>query len=100
VSRDPIMLSSLRRRMVDEAMDGYVEWREECVRVWDAYHRWLSAVRPDAALASRAYVAALDREERAAQVYAGLISRLDRLVGTSRRRATQDRAPASGASQQ
>jgi hypothetical protein len=94
------MISSLRRRMVDEAMDGYVEWREECVRVWDAYHRWLGAVRPDAALASRAYVAALDREERAAEVYAGLISRLDRLVGSSRRRAAQDRAPASGASHQ
>lgn len=97
--REPIMTSSLRRRMVDEAMDGYVEWREECVRVWDAYHRWLSAVRPDAALASRAYVAALDREERAAQVYAGLISRLDRLAATSRRPATADPAPASGARQ-
>jgi hypothetical protein len=92
------MMSSLRRRMVDEAMDGYVEWREECVRVWDAYQRWLNAVRQDAALASRAYVAALDREERAAEVYAGLISRLDRLIGPSRRRALQDRAPASGAS--
>jgi hypothetical protein len=86
--------------MVDEAMDGYVEWREECARVWDAYHRWLSAVRADAALASRAYLAALDREERAAEVYAGLISRLDRLVAASRRMATQNPAPASGASQQ
>ena len=86
--------------MVDEAMDGYVEWREECARVWDAYHRWLSAVRADAALASRAYLAALDREERAAEVYAGLISRLDRLVAAPRRMTNQNPAPASGASQQ
>jgi hypothetical protein len=71
--------------MVDEALEGYVEWREECARVWDAYHRWLSAARMDAALAFRAYLAAVDREERASQVYAGLVRRLDPLVATSRR---------------
>jgi hypothetical protein len=68
--------------MVDEAMDAYVDWREECVRVWDAYHGWLTAVRADAALAFRAYLAALDREERASEVYAGLISELDSVVAT------------------
>lgn len=86
--------------MVDEAMDGYIEWREECLRVWDAYRRWLSAVRPDTGLAARAYVAALDREERAAEVYAGLISRLDRLVAQCGPGATGGREPASRASRQ
>jgi hypothetical protein len=66
--------------MVDETMDAYVDWREECTHVGEAYRRWLSAVRADAALAFRAYLAALDREERASQVYADLISRLGRLV--------------------
>jgi hypothetical protein len=80
--------------MIDEAMDAYVEWREECARVWDAYHRWLSAVRADAALAFPAYLAALDREERASEVYAGLISRLDHLW---RRSASGERAGAPAA---
>jgi hypothetical protein len=81
--------------MIDEAMDAYVEWREECARVWDAYHRWLSAVRADAALAFPAYLAALDREERASEVYASLIGRLDHLW---RRPASGERAggPAPG----
>jgi predicted ABC-type transport system involved in lysophospholipase L1 biosynthesis ATPase subunit len=75
------MIGSQRGRMTDEAMEAYVEWREECARVWDAYDRWLGAVRADAALAFPAYLAALDREERASEVYAGLVSRLDHLPG-------------------
>jgi hypothetical protein len=72
-----ILASAQRRRMVDEAMDAYVDWREECHRVWEAYERWLDAARADTAFASLAYVAALDREERAAEVYAELINRLE-----------------------
>lgn len=98
--RNPITISSQRRRMVDDAMDAYVEWREECARVWDAYQRWLGAVRADAALAFPAYVAALDREELASEVYAGLISRLDHLVHDPSPRPTKQGTPASGGSQQ
>jgi hypothetical protein len=94
------MISSLRKRMIDEAMDAYVEWREECIRVWDADRLWLSAERADAALAFRAYVAALDREERASEVYADLISRLGHLGADPPPWVTADRAPTSGASQQ
>jgi hypothetical protein len=72
-----ILASVQRRRMVDEAMDAYVDWREECHRVWEAYDRWLHAARADTAFASLAYVAALDREQRAAEVYADLINRLE-----------------------
>jgi glucan phosphorylase len=72
-----ILASAQRRRMVDEAMDAYVDWREESHRVWEAYERWLDAARADIAFACLAYVAALDREERAAEVYADLINRLE-----------------------
>jgi hypothetical protein len=86
--------------MVDETMDAYVDWREECAHVRDAYRRWLSAVRADAALAFRAYLAALDREERASEVYAELISRLGRLVADAPAKFAADRPSTSGASQQ
>jgi hypothetical protein len=86
--------------MVDETIDAYVDWREECTHVWDAYCRWVSAVGPDAALAYRAYVAALDREERASEVYADLIGRLGHLGADPPPWVTADRAPTSGASQQ
>jgi hypothetical protein len=68
--------------------------------VWDAYSRWLNAPRGDAALAFRAYVAALDREARASEVYGDLISRLGHRVVDVPPRVTGDRAPTSGASQQ
>jgi len=85
--------------MVDETIDAYVDWREECTHVWEAHRRWQSAVGADAALAFRAYVAALDREERASEVYADLISRLGHLAADTLPRLTGDWAPTSGASQ-
>jgi hypothetical protein len=45
-------------------------------------------------------VAALDREERASEVYADLISRLGRLVADAPAKIAGDRASTSGASQQ
>jgi hypothetical protein len=71
------------RRLVDELMVAYVEWREESARVSDAYGGWATAEATDGGLAFGAYVAALDREERASQVYAGLSQR----VGVSDARA-------------
>jgi hypothetical protein len=67
-----------RRRLVDEVIDAYVDWREECLFVWDAYRRWARSPRDDATLAFAAYAAALDREERASAFYAGRVSRLAR----------------------
>jgi hypothetical protein len=92
------MIRSQRQRTIDEAMDAYVSWREECVRVWEAYQRSRGEDRGDAALAYPAYVAALDREERASEVYAGLIRRLGRLVRSTPPSATEPRAPTSPAS--
>jgi hypothetical protein len=75
--------ATLRERMIDETIEAYVVWREECVRVWEAYQRWVSAVRSDAAGAFMTYTAAIDREERASEVYAARISRLEPLLATS-----------------
>lgn len=76
----PIATRSQRRQLVDEAMDAYIDWREECIGVSDAYARWSAAGPADAALAFRGYVGALDREEQASDVYAGSIRRAGDLV--------------------
>jgi hypothetical protein len=63
-------------RLVDEAVDAYVDWREECIAVWSAYGRWVRATIVDAPLAFSAYRAAVDREECASHVYAALMTRI------------------------
>jgi hypothetical protein len=65
-----------RRRLVGAAMDAYLAWRDECGATSHAYRRWADAVEADAAMAWRAYEAALDREEQASVVYADLIQRV------------------------
>jgi hypothetical protein len=57
----------------DALIDLYVRWREECFAVQAAYERWREAQGPDRPAAFAAYNAALDREERASDVYAELI---------------------------
>jgi hypothetical protein len=66
----------LQLDVVDAAVDGYVRWREECAGVREAYRRWSSAGKADWMLAGCAYIAALDREEIAATVYADAMRRL------------------------
>ena len=74
---------SLRQKqIVDDAITAYVEWREECMEVWNAYCSWASAPPEDVRRAHAAYRAALDREEAAAKVYAGLMKRVGDLVET------------------
>ena len=68
------MSELIDKRLVDEAVDAYVDWREERASVWDAYARWASAPVADCRLAFSAYRAALDREERAAHVYAEVMT--------------------------
>jgi hypothetical protein len=74
------MASLQHRTVLDEAMDAYVDWREECIAVSDAYAGWTAAEATDAELAFAVYVAALDREERASQVYGSTIRRVRDLV--------------------
>ena len=51
-------------------MDLYVEWREQCAAVAQAYERWTEVPAPDRGLAFAAYSEALDREELASSLYA------------------------------
>jgi hypothetical protein len=74
--------SLYQTQIVDDAVIAYVEWREECMEVWNAYGWWASAPPEDVRRAHAAYRAALDREEAAAKVYAGLMKRLGDLVET------------------
>ena len=71
-----------RRRDVDDAFDAYVCWREECIAVDRAYSAWTRARLADAALAFDAYTDALDREERAANIYVRLMGQLGQLLDT------------------
>jgi hypothetical protein len=68
-----------RKYLVDVAMDRYVEWREACLEVDAAYRNWSGAPATGSVLPSAAYMAALDREESAAAVYAASVDRLERL---------------------
>jgi hypothetical protein len=68
---------------VDKAVLAYVEWREECEAVWDASGRWASAPPRERAYVDSAYLAALDREEAAANAYAKLIARVGDLLETA-----------------
>jgi hypothetical protein len=71
-----------QEQLVDDAVIAYVEWREECMEVWNAYGWWAIAPREDVRRAHAAYRAALDREEAAANVYRGLMKRVGHLVET------------------
>jgi hypothetical protein len=69
-----------QQEIVDDVVIAYVEWREECTEVWNAYGWWASAPRADAPRAHAAYRGALDREEAAAKVYAGLMKRVGHAI--------------------
>jgi hypothetical protein len=82
MSPNPLSTPLQQRQSVDDTVRAYVGWREECTAVRDAYRRWATAPAADAALAFGAYESALDREEGAATVYAGLMGGVGHLVGT------------------
>lgn len=54
----------------DDALElEYTNWRIETEAVAKSYHAWTRASRDERRLAYSAYLAALDREERAASEY-------------------------------
>jgi hypothetical protein len=63
-------------RLVDRMISAYVDWREACRLVHDAYRSWASATGPRARAAFWRCTAALDAEESAADVYASLVRRV------------------------
>jgi hypothetical protein len=82
--------AQIRAELIDEVMDRYLDWREQCVALRRAYERWSNRTVSDQRWAFEAYRAALDLEEHASDVYADwinrfepeLTSRLQRLVPT------------------
>jgi hypothetical protein len=67
--------TAIGRWAIDELLQCYVSWREECHGVRLAYRRWADSAPAEGRLAYAGYVAALDREERAAQAYADHLER-------------------------
>ena len=54
---------------VDALFDTYLEWRDESKAVERAYERWTESEGGERHLAYAVYRAALEREEKAADVY-------------------------------
>lgn len=59
--------ATYERRLLDEVIDAYTQWRIECRRVRESYHRWSNARGDDARLGFAACMSALDREESSAK---------------------------------
>jgi hypothetical protein len=70
--------------IVDELLDTYLAWREECTRVESAYRRWHAAGGDERGLAFAACLAALDGEDHAAGVYRTLVERAAATPATGR----------------
>jgi hypothetical protein len=68
-----------RKRLVDKLVEAYVAWRDMCARVDHACRSWASELAPVAGVAFGQYLAALDAEERPAEVYSGLVRHAERL---------------------
>ena len=71
------MVEMTQTLLVDAVVDAYVDWREEEARVRVAYRRWMRASEEDQIRAYAAYTAALDREERAAELYGAALGRYE-----------------------
>jgi hypothetical protein len=89
-----------RQRIVDDAIDAYVDWRDECRGVWDAYRQLTSASDADAGFAFEGYLAALEREERAAEVYGDQMRIVDHVFGGDLDRQAGAMQPTLGVRQQ
>jgi hypothetical protein len=72
------------KRLVDKLMEAYVSWREACLDVSDAHRSWATETGIGATVAFDRYMAALDREESAAEDYAYLSRRANQLVSRER----------------
>jgi hypothetical protein len=78
-----------QKRLVDGLIDAYVSWREACLRVSDAYGSWATERGQGATSAFGRYMAALDREERAAEVYAELVRRAGQIASSNHHGAVE-----------
>ena len=81
-----------RKRLRESLGEAYLRWREACLQVSDAYRNWARHTGAGADIAFGWYLAALDREESAAELYAGLLRQAG---AASRLRVTPARAVAA-----
>jgi hypothetical protein len=92
------MVNTVRREwLVDELVEAYVDWRETCARVSDTYRSWAIETGCCGRVTFGLYMAALDAEEQAAEVYAGLVRRADKLSSSENPPAEPLGGPAWGA---
>lgn len=69
--------TAARQLAIDELLERYICWREACHAVRHAYQRWADIDGRARGPAHAEYLAALDREEHAARIYAVHINRLE-----------------------
>jgi hypothetical protein len=69
--------------LLDDLLDGYVDWRESARAVADAYARWSFASGAERALRFAAHTAALDREQKTAAAYADAVTDVERRLRRS-----------------
>jgi hypothetical protein len=67
-----------RERLADDVIEAYVSWREACEVVGRAYADWCHAARGERRLGHAVHLAAVDREECAAQLYRDVVERAGR----------------------
>jgi len=67
----------IRSKLVDELMDRYVDWREQCMAVRSAYERWSHGPSAEREMAFARYTAALELEEYASREYADRVNRVE-----------------------
>jgi hypothetical protein len=64
--------------LLDDLLDGYVEWRESARAVAGAYERWSFASGRERALRFAVFTATLDQEQKKAAAYAELVTDVQR----------------------
>jgi hypothetical protein len=78
--KDRSAMRASLRRLRDEIIDLYLDWREEAAAVADAYALWADATADDKAARFAAFTAAIDREEVAARSYADVLANGERVL--------------------
>lgn len=65
-----------RKQLIDRLMDAYVDWRNACAWVNNAYRSWAVDTGSRDAVMFELYMEALDAEGDAAEAYATAVSRV------------------------
>ena len=93
-------MNTLKERLVDELAEAYIDWRETCVRVNDAYRSYAGETGPHRQAALALYTTALDTEQQAAEVYAALVNRAHEIPPSENPPHQPPRGPTPGTRRQ